>query len=77
MGKALKNAIRIGLDWDSFQKEHPEIKLVKDFRGKIIRFHIPDEYIVNSLIFSPDRTEVIELIFTNPKHPDELVQFSQ
>ena len=77
MGKALKNAIRIGLDWESFQNEHPEIKLVKDFRGKIIRIHIPDEYIVSSIIFSPDKTEVIYLSYIDPKHPDELVKFSQ
>ena len=77
MGKALKNAIRIGLDWDSFQKEHPEIKLVKDFRGKIIRIHIPEEYIVSSLLFSPDKREVIFLSYIDPKNPEELVKFSQ
>lgn len=77
MGKALKNAIRIGLDWESFQKEHPEIKLVKDFRGKIIRIHIPEEYIVSSLLFSPDKREVIFLSYIDPKHPEELVKFSQ
>ena len=77
MGKALKNAIRIGLDWESFQKEHPEIKLSKDFRGKIIRIHIPEEYIVSSLLFSPDKREVIFLSYIDPKHPEELVKFSQ
>lgn len=77
MGKALKKGIRIDLDWEGFQKEHPEIKLVKDFRGKIIRLHIPEEYVVSSILFSPDKTEVIYLSYIDPKHPEELVKFSQ
>lgn len=78
MGKALKNAKRLDsyLDWEFFQREYPEIKLVKDYRGKIIRIHIPEEYIVSSLLFSPDKREVILLSFINPEHPDELVLFS-
>lgn len=77
MGKALRNAIRLEKDWDSFQNEHPEIKLVKDNRGKILYLSIPEEYTVTFLLLSSDKREVIHLSFINPEHLNELVTFSK
>lgn len=76
MGKALRNAIRLEKDWDSFQNEHPEIKLVKDNRGKILYLSIPEDYTINFLLLSSDKGEVIHLSFINPEHPNELVTYS-
>lgn len=43
-------AIKIGNDLESFLNEHPEIKIVRDYEGKIKRIHIPDNATIFSLI---------------------------
>ena len=39
MSKKLKG-VRLESNWDTFQTEHPEVKLAKDCNGKILSFSL-------------------------------------
>lgn len=41
MGKALKNAIRLESNWNTFLKEHPEVEPITDSYGNITDIHLP------------------------------------
>lgn len=49
MSKKLKG-VRLESNWDTFQTEHPEVKLAKDCNGKILSFSLPEDYNLVSLI---------------------------
>ena len=45
--KKLTKAIRLESNWDTFQIEHPEVKVTKDCKGKILSFSLPENYSYN------------------------------
>lgn len=57
MGKALKNAVHIGDDWEGFLNEHPELKVE----------YIQDGYI-NKVIFPHDATSTYISLFDGVVH---------
>lgn len=77
MGKALREAKRLGFDWETFQAEHPDINLVKDCRGKILRMDIPEYYEISSLLFSKDKTEVIYMTLVDSRYPKNFLHFEK
>ncbi len=72
MSKKLKG-VRLESNWDTFQTEHPEVKLAKDCNGKILSFSLPEDYNLVSLILSEDKKQVILLRYITPD--DNYVMF--
>ncbi len=71
--KKLTKAIRLESNWDTFQIEHPEVKVTKDCKGKILSFSLPENYYLVYLLFSDDKTEVTLLRYITPE--DTYVKF--
>lgn len=59
-----KNAIRIGEDWESFLKEHPELK-VKKRNGKIVYIMLPEEVDHLTFVILNEEVAYIEYFYND------------
>lgn len=64
MGNALKNAVRIGNDLDSFLNEHPQVTVDYDNSGNAIDVHFSED--CTSKTYSISNGKLVFLEFATP-----------
>lgn len=74
MGNALKNAVRIGNDLDSFLNEHPQVTVNYDSSGNAIDAHFSEDCTSKSYAISNGKLVFLE--FATPTSHGRYEEYS-
>ena len=66
-----QEAIRIGSTWNSFSREHPEVEVVRNYKGLICDVHFPENVHNYFVIFNSE--EILQLCFVSSR--GELISY--